>query len=533
MSSLNQLNPRQSSNSVPSNASSSSTTATSVSAPNAFNNQRPSLDLEPNPFEMSFKEREANDNPASNTHIQNHHHTHVQQQHQQPTNLPQYIATPGGGRRQILPPVASISSPQSLLAPVPNTPNSAWVNSLRSGPLSPAMLQGPQPVQTATHLLHSSSDTTGTANGASVTSITTASVSNTMAIAANVASDHARPGPLSPFIPSISRGILTPDSTSLFNTPGPATAAILNLNSEQLRLIGSTGLTPLGLTATSSTAPTININTATTTNSTIINTTMPTGKENKIQQQQPLQPQVNQQGIFVSNDPTDAANSLYLLSRSSNGKEAVLGDKRQAEAIPVDKPTKQTKTKNTNTSGKKGRSKVAANSAKTSNGTTIKKEPVESVTVKTKEENSSGSAPGSGRKKLTDEEKRKSFLERNRVAALKCRQRKKQWLENLQARVEYYSVENESLTAQVATLREQLQGVKNILLQHKDCPNIGLSPEAFAAILSNEVVVPVQPPSQQPQQPQPVLQQPSQQQLVEASGLVGVPSQQRDFKFVL
>lgn len=226
-----------------------------------------------------------------------------------------------------------------------------------------------------------------------------------------------------------------------------------------------------------------------------------------------------------------------MLSRSSNGKEVVLGDKRQAETAPVAKPTKQTKTKNTNTSGKKGRSKAAANSANTSNGTTIKKEPVEPVTVKTKEENSIGSVPGS-RKKLTDEEKRKSFLERNRVAALKCRQRKKQWLENLQARVEYYSVENESLTAQVASLREQLQGVKNILLQHKDCPNIGLSPEAFAAILSNEVV-PVQPPSQQQQpqpsiqQPQQVLQQPPQQQLVEASGLVGVPSQQRDFKFVL
>ena len=549
MSSLNQLNQRQPSNSAQSIASSLSATATStsnVSASNAFNNQRPSLDLEPNPFEMSFKERETNDNvnPASNTHIQNHQHTHVQQQQ---ANLPQYIATPGGGRRQILPPVASISSPQSLLAVGSNTPNPSWVNSLRSGPLSPAMLQGPQPVHTTTHLLHPSSDTVGATNGSSAATITTAPAPNSITITGSAVSDHARPGPLSPFIPSISRGILTPDSTSLFNTPGPATAAILNLNSEQLRLIGSTGLTPLGLTATASTAPTLNVPTTTTAGPVVATPAVTTRKEAKIQQQpqqsqqqqsqQPQQPQpqpqpqpqqqTNQRGAFGPTDPTDAANSLYLLSRSNNGKEASLGDKRQRETAPAAKPAKQTKTKSSNaTSGKKGK-KAATSAATVTNGTTIKKEQVEPAPMKADEETiSNGSAPGS-RKKLTDEEKRKSFLERNRVAALKCRQRKKQWLENLQARVEYYSVENESLTAQVASLREQLQGVKNILLQHKDCPSLGLSQEAFAAILSNDVVITV------PSQPQQQQQQQQQQQLVEVPALVGVQSQQRDFKFVL
>ncbi|KAF5093132.1 hypothetical protein D0Z00_004230 [Geotrichum galactomycetum] len=507
---------------------------------------------------MSFKERETNDNvnPASTSHIQNHHHTHVQQQQQ--ANLPQYIATPGGGRRQILPPVASISSPQSLLAVGSNTPNPSWVNSLRSGPLSPAMLQGPQPVQTATHLLHPSSDTVGAANGSSAAAITTAAVPSNITITGSAASDHARPGPLSPFIPSISRGILTPDSSSLFNTPGPATAAILNLNSEQLRLIGSTGLTPLGLTATASTASTLNITVTAPAGPVVVNPAVTTRKENKIQQQpqqQPQQQQANQQGVFGPTDPTDAANSLYLLSRSSNGKEPSLGDKRQREAAPAAKPAKQLKTKNsTATGGKKGKGKAAANATIITNGTAIKKEQMEPVPVKAMEEtSSSGSAPGS-RKKLTDEEKRKSFLERNRVAALKCRQRKKQWLENLQARVEYYSVENESLTAQVASLREQLQGVKNILLQHKDCPNLGLSQEAFAAILSNEVVVTVPPQPQQQQQqvpsqqqppmpqqpPQQSSQQPSQhqqqqppQQLVDAPALTHPQLKEEEFAEVL
>jgi len=64
------------------------------------------------------------------------------------------------------------------------------------------------------------------------------------------------------------------------------------------------------------------------------------------------------------------------------------------------------------------------------------------------------------------------------VAALKCRQRKKQWLANLQAKVEIFSSENDNLSAQVSSLREEIVGLKTLLLQHKDCPvsqNQGIS----------------------------------------------------------
>ncbi|CZS87863.1 hypothetical protein WAI453_000244 [Rhynchosporium graminicola] len=73
-------------------------------------------------------------------------------------------------------------------------------------------------------------------------------------------------------------------------------------------------------------------------------------------------------------------------------------------------------------------------------------------------------------KKMTDEEKRKNFLERNRVAALKCRQRKKQWLANLQNKVELYSVENENLQNTILQLRDELVNLKTLLVAHKDCP---------------------------------------------------------------
>lgn len=99
---------------------------------------------------------------------------------------------------------------------------------------------------------------------------------------------------------------------------------------------------------------------------------------------------------------------------------------------------------------------------------------------------------GGESKKMTDEEKRKNFLERNRyasffsvftryynglvtnkirrVAALKCRQRKKQWLANLQAKVELFTSENDALTTTVTQLREEIVNLKTLLLAHKDCP---------------------------------------------------------------
>lgn len=90
-----------------------------------------------------------------------------------------------------------------------------------------------------------------------------------------------------------------------------------------------------------------------------------------------------------------------------------------------------------------------------------------------------------------EEQKRKNFLERNRqgnihlllllmhsdnlipyasLAALKCRQRKKQWLENLQKQVEYLNADNEKLERQVTTLREEILNLKTLLLAHQNCP---------------------------------------------------------------
>ncbi|KAG0258522.1 hypothetical protein BG011_003230 [Mortierella polycephala] len=98
------------------------------------------------------------------------------------------------------------------------------------------------------------------------------------------------------------------------------------------------------------------------------------------------------------------------------------------------------------------RSMLSGNGAETSTGPAKKKQNT------------------SGDDKMGEEEKRKNFLERNRQAALKCRQRKKQWLQNLQEKVEYLTVDNENLQRQTSMLRDEIIHLKALLLAHKDCP---------------------------------------------------------------
>jgi ATF/CREB family transcription factor len=70
-----------------------------------------------------------------------------------------------------------------------------------------------------------------------------------------------------------------------------------------------------------------------------------------------------------------------------------------------------------------------------------------------------GGSPGD------DEEKRKNFLERNRQAALKCRQRKKAWLQDLQTKVAFYEAENGGLQETVGALRNEVMFLKSQLMQ--------------------------------------------------------------------
>ncbi|OUM70201.1 hypothetical protein PIROE2DRAFT_28546, partial [Piromyces sp. E2] len=73
------------------------------------------------------------------------------------------------------------------------------------------------------------------------------------------------------------------------------------------------------------------------------------------------------------------------------------------------------------------------------------------------------------RSKYETDEKKRNVLERNRQAALKCRQKKKQWLISLQKQIDTYTAENEILQNQAILLQEEILTLRALLLTHKPC----------------------------------------------------------------
>ena len=62
-----------------------------------------------------------------------------------------------------------------------------------------------------------------------------------------------------------------------------------------------------------------------------------------------------------------------------------------------------------------------------------------------------------------------SHLEKNRVAAHKCRQRKKEYIGSLEYRAREFSTKNKALKENVALLRDEVLSLKNEVLRHAGC----------------------------------------------------------------
>ena len=67
------------------------------------------------------------------------------------------------------------------------------------------------------------------------------------------------------------------------------------------------------------------------------------------------------------------------------------------------------------------------------------------------------------------DEKRTKFLERNRVAASKCRQKKKEWTSNLEERARQLQANKTQLSVMASSLREEVLYLKGEMLEHKNC----------------------------------------------------------------
>ncbi|KAI9716969.1 MAG: hypothetical protein M1828_007483 [Chrysothrix sp. TS-e1954] len=422
--------------------------------------------LEPNPFEQSFG------NPAE---------------------------TPG--KFNGLPSVASLTSPAPL-GPG-GTPN--WQNSLRSGPLSPAMLPGPQ--QSNGYFDESFRGSFPTPNESSLRTGLT-------------------PGGAGSLFPAPS-----PNSQAIFNTlqNGGATPGTLEF---QRAAINAAARSKADANTTNTNGNSANGNPASATNNSSNNNnnapTMPSNSNNinKQEYQPAQQQQQGPQDPFGSQPESEAVNSLFLLSNSNRNsnqnnanqfavpnqshnmsQNAQMQSRMSAQqqgASPTQHRQGQVSidstgslegdydgedgngdSKSSSRKGKKGaKAGQPANGRRKAEETPGKMSPNKRARVSSgmsmddDDDGMSNDADSpdmdngltaSGRK-MTDEEKRKNFLERNRVAALKCRQRKKQWLANLQTKVEIFTSENDALSAQCTQLREEIMNLKTLLLAHKDCP---------------------------------------------------------------
>ncbi|XP_037632485.1 cyclic AMP-dependent transcription factor ATF-7b isoform X3 [Sebastes umbrosus] len=82
--------------------------------------------------------------------------------------------------------------------------------------------------------------------------------------------------------------------------------------------------------------------------------------------------------------------------------------------------------------------------------------------------------PTGGRRRRASEmdpdERRERFLERNRAAASRCRQKRKIWVNSLEKKADDLANMNVSLANEVGLLRNEVAQLKQLLLAHKDCP---------------------------------------------------------------
>ena len=57
-----------------------------------------------------------------------------------------------------------------------------------------------------------------------------------------------------------------------------------------------------------------------------------------------------------------------------------------------------------------------------------------------------------------------------RAAAMRCRQKRKTWIADLEKRAEHMLTANQQLQLENTTLKAEVAQLKTLLLAHKDCP---------------------------------------------------------------
>ncbi|XP_068670601.1 cyclic AMP-dependent transcription factor ATF-7-like [Montipora foliosa] len=100
--------------------------------------------------------------------------------------------------------------------------------------------------------------------------------------------------------------------------------------------------------------------------------------------------------------------------------------------------------------------------------------------------------PGAGKRprrtqdELDPDERRKRFLERNRAAATRCREKRKIWVQQLEKKAEDLTTTNSHLQSEITLLRTEVAQLKSLLLAHKDCP-VTIAQQRNSQLLNHQV----------------------------------------------
>lgn len=96
-----------------------------------------------------------------------------------------------------------------------------------------------------------------------------------------------------------------------------------------------------------------------------------------------------------------------------------------------------------------------------------------------------GKRPRRTQDELDPDERRKRFLERNRAAATRCREKRKIWVQQLEKKAEDLTNTNAHLQSEITLLRTEVAQLKSLLLAHKDCP-VTIAQQRNSQLLSDQ-----------------------------------------------
>ncbi|KAJ2704420.1 Transcription factor [Coemansia sp. IMI 203386] len=167
--------------------------------------------------------------------------------------------------------------------------------------------------------------------------------------------------------------------------------------------------------------------------------------------------------------PTTTSASIITVEGSGSGAKNGSKKTKRRKPVAVDNgvaPPKQKKKRTRLNNSDKPTVAQAQRESSTESRTAVEKSAVEGTDA---EDNNNNNVAENAQND-DDDEKRQQFLERNRIAALKCRQRKKKQLKELQERHDFISMQNEALRADYLKLREVSLNLRALLVAHRECP---------------------------------------------------------------